>query len=172
MEFLALKKATILDQEAIQNISIKTFVSTFSDVNTPENMQDYIDTAFNNQQLANEINNPKTQFYLALHQDLVIGYLKVNFDGAQTESGYLNSLEIHRIYVLEDYHGKKVGQLLFDKAVTIAKENNLKQIWLGVWEKNVKAIAFYTKNDFKKIAEHDFVLGNEKQTDYIMSLNL
>lgn len=172
MEFLALKKATILDQEAIQNISIKTFVSTFSDVNTPENMQDYIDTAFNNQQLASEINNPKTQFYLALHQDLVIGYLKVNFDGAQTESGYSNSLEIHRIYVLEDYHGKKVGQLLFDKAVTIAKENNLKQIWLGVWEKNVKAIAFYTKNDFKKIAEHDFVLGNEKQTDYIMSLNL
>jgi ribosomal protein S18 acetylase RimI-like enzyme len=74
--------------------------------------------------------------------------------------------------VHEDFQGKKVGQFLLDKAIEIGKENQFKHIWLGVWEKNFTALAFYTKNNFKKIAVHPFTLGNEKQTDDIMSLNL
>lgn len=172
MESFILKKATILDLKDIQNISIETFVSTFSDVNTPQNMQNYIETAFNDSQLTSEINNPATAFYLALYEDLVVGYLKINFNGAQTEESYPNSLEIHRIYVHEDFHGKKVGQFLLNKALDIGKEKQFKNIWLGVWEKNFRAQAFYSKNNFEKIAEHPFVLGDEKQIDYIMSLNL
>jgi ribosomal protein S18 acetylase RimI-like enzyme len=102
----------------------------------------------------------------------VIGYLKLNMGGSQTELKDNDALEIERIYVLKDFHGKKVGQLLFDKAITIAKEQQVAYVWLGVWEENKRALQFYTKNGFVEFDQHIFVLGDEAQTDIMMKLEL
>jgi ribosomal protein S18 acetylase RimI-like enzyme len=77
-------------------------------------------------------------------------------------------MEIERIYVLKEYHGHKIGQLLFEKAISIAKSMEKKYVWLGVWEKNERAIAFYTKNGFTVVDHHLFKLGDDVQTDYLM----
>ena len=82
----------------------------------------------------------------------------------------MNSLEIERIYVLESFQGKKIGQILFNKAVEITKNLNLHTIWLGVWEKNISAINFYLKNGFEKFDQHIFRLGDDEQIDYMMRL--
>jgi ribosomal protein S18 acetylase RimI-like enzyme len=102
----------------------------------------------------------------------VIGYLKLNFGASQTELKDKNALEIERIYVLKEFHGKKVGQLLFDKAIEIAKEHHVAYVWLGVWENNKSALQFYTKNGFVEFDQHIFVLGDEAQTDIMMKLEL
>ncbi len=83
-----------------------------------------------------------------------------------------NYLEIERIYVLKEYHGKKVGQLLYENAIKIAKSKNAEYVWLGVWEKNPRAIRFYEKNGFVAFDKHIFKLGNDKQTDIMMKLKI
>ncbi len=74
--------------------------------------------------------------------------------------------------VLKEFHGKKVGQLLYDKAIEIAKQKNTEYIWLGVWEENPRAISFYKKNCFVEFDKHFFKLGDDKQTDIMMKLKL
>jgi ribosomal protein S18 acetylase RimI-like enzyme len=168
---IEIKKAALEDLITIQNISKQSFTETFADINTPENMEKYLRENFNTAQIALEINNPESLFYLAFWENEPIGFLKVNLGEAQTESLYKNTLEIQRIYVLKGFHGKKIGQLLLDKAIEIAKQDLVDYIWLGVWEQNHKALHFYNKNGFVTFDKHIFILGNDQQTDLIMKLN-
>ncbi|HAN77391.1 MAG TPA: GNAT family N-acetyltransferase, partial [Bacteroidales bacterium] len=90
---------------------------------------------------------------------------------AQTEP-YNHAIEIERIYILKEFHGKQIGQLLYDKAIEIGQQQNADFVWLGVWEKNLRAIAFYKKNGFEEFDKHFFRLGNDLQTDILMKLSL
>jgi ribosomal protein S18 acetylase RimI-like enzyme len=100
--------------------------------------------------------------------EAVIGYLKINTGQAQTELQDSQALEIERIYVLKSFHGKKVGQLLYEKAMSVAAELGVNYVWLGVWEKNARAIRFYSKNGFEPFDKHIFKLGDDVQTDIMM----
>jgi ribosomal protein S18 acetylase RimI-like enzyme len=157
---------------ALQQIGRQTFAETFAESNTAENMAKYLEEAYSHEKLSTELNNPKSFFYFALLDEKVIGYLKLNMGASQTELKDNDALEIERIYVLKEFHGKKVGQLLFDKAITIAKEKHVAYVWLGVWEENKRALQFYTKNGFVEFDQHIFVLGDEAQTDIMMKLEL
>lgn len=172
MNQITIRKATISDLETIQKISKQTFIETFAEVNTPENMDHYILKNFNDQQLILEINNPESEFYLAILDTKTIAYLKINFGNAQTEIHNLQSMEIHRIYVLKEFQRKKIGQLLLNEAINIGQKSSVDAIWLGVWEKNHKAIQFYNNNDFVEFDQHSFTLGNEVQTDLLMELRI
>lgn len=158
--------------EALQQIGRQTFSETFAESNSAENMSKYLEEAYSFEKLNEEINNPNSFFYFAMLDEKVIGYLKLNMGVSQTELQDKNAIEIERIYVLKDFHGKKVGQLLFDKAIKIAKEQQVAYVWLGVWEENKRALQFYTKNGFVEFDQHIFVLGNEAQTDIMMKLAL
>ncbi|WP_348810975.1 GNAT family N-acetyltransferase [Flavobacterium maritimum] len=172
MNPIEIRKATIADLETIQSISQKTFMETFAAVNTPENIDNYNQQSFNLEQLTSEINNPDSQYYLAFSESEAVGYLKINFGKAQTEEGKENSLEIQRIYVLQAFHGKKLGQLLVDKAIAVAQQTAVDYIWLGVWEENHRALQFYNKNGFVVFDKHIFTMGNDQQTDLLMQLKM
>lgn len=172
MNPITIRKATISDLETIQEISKQTFIETFAAVNTPEDLEIYIQENFNSQQVALQINNLESVFYVATLDNDTIGYLKLNFGNAQTEVHNAQSMEIHRIYVLKEFHGKKIGQLLLNKATKIGQQSGVDTIWLGVWEKNYKAIQFYNKNDFVEFGKHNFTVGNDVQTDLLMELNI
>lgn len=141
-------------------------------MNSEENMNAYLQKSFSTAQLISELSDPNSEFYIAKLNALVIGYLKVNSGEAQTEIKDQKSLEIERIYVLSKFHGKKFGQLLYEKALAISKQKKVSYVWLGVWEKNQKAILFYQKNGFAIFDTHIFKLGNEVQTDFMMKLEL
>jgi len=158
--------------EALQQIGRQTFEETFAESNTAENMAKYLEEAYSHEKLSAEFNNANSFFYFVMLDEKVIGYLKLNKGGSQTELKDNDALEIERIYVLKEFHGKKVGQLLFDKAITIAKEQRVAYVWLGVWKENKRAIQFYTKNGFVEFDQHIFVLGDEVQTDIMMKLQL
>ena len=172
MNPIIIRKATIFDLETIQEISKQTFIETLSDVNTPENMDNYIQKNFNKEQVASEINNRDSAFYLAILDNETVGYVKLNFGKAQTEMYSEQALEIHRIYVLKAFHGKKIGQLLLDEALKIAQQAKAEYLWLGVWEENHRALQFYTKNGFVEFGKHIFTLGNDIQTDLLMKLQM
>ena len=172
MNTIEIRKATVADLETIKNISIQTFKETFAAVNTPENIANYIKESFNSEQLKMELNNFNSQFYVAYLNTKVVGYLKINVGDAQTETISKNALEVHRIYVLQKYHGKNIGQLLIDEVKKIAQHSSVDCIWLGVWEENHRALRFYTKNGFIVFDKHVFTLGNDDQTDLLMQLSL
>jgi GNAT superfamily N-acetyltransferase len=165
-------KVTPDDIAQLQRIGQDTFTETFSAVNTEENMRTYLEGSFSMARLTEEVNNGASQFYFAILEGVVIGYLKINRGHAQTEMKDDRALEIERIYVRQAYHGKKVGQVLYEKAMEIAAELGVNYVWLGVWEKNSKAIRFYTKNGFVPFDKHIFRLGSDEQTDIMMKKTL
>ena len=116
--------------------------------------------------LQDEYNDPQSKVFVTEVKEEVIGYLKVKHNKDR------KTLEIERIYVLKDFHGQGVGQLLLDKAIAIAKNKNIHLIWLGVWERNPRAIRFYEKNGFVPYGSHVFKLGNDEQRDVLMRLTI
>lgn len=172
MDTIKISKVTSADISQLHAISRQTFDETFADHNTADDMQKYLDNNLSTNKLTNELIDPNSEFYFALVNNKVIGYLKINHGQAQTELKDKSSLEIERIYVLKDFHGKRVGQVLYNKAIDIATQTNAEYVWLGVWEKNPRAINFYKKNGFVEFDKHIFKLGNDEQTDIMMRLKL
>lgn len=172
MKNIEIRKATLNDVDQVLKISRQTFSETFSADNSADDMKKYLDENFSIDKLANELNNKNSEFYFTTLDNVVIGYLKLNFGEAQTELKDSKTLEIERIYVLKEYHGKSVGQILYEQAIQVAKQKEAEYIWLGVWEENLKAINFYKKNGFTEFDRHIFKLGNDEQTDIMMKLLL
>lgn len=172
MEYLQIRKATTKDLGTVQLIGRETFFETFADSNTEEDMKKYLEDSFNDDQLTIELSNPDSLFYIAWEDENPVGYLKLNKGNAQTEMQDDMALEIERIYVKTSYHGKKVGQLLYDKALEVAQQQHHSYLWLGVWEKNPRAIRFYEKNGFKAFDKHMFKMGNDEQVDIMMKKEL
>lgn len=172
MENTTIKKVTSNHIEQLQLISTQTFVETYSAANTGENMRKHLEEGFSLQKLASELNDPNTEFYFATLGDKITGYIKLNFGPSQTELQDGEAVELERIYVLKAFQGRKVGQLLCGKAIQVARQKNAGYIWLGVWEKNPKAIRFYQKNGFVAFDKHIFKLGDDEQTDLMMKLTL
>ncbi|NQX40983.1 Ribosomal protein S18 acetylase RimI [Pedobacter steynii] len=172
MENIKISKASIEAVETLQEIGRATFFETFATSNTGADMKKYLDEHFSREQLITELNHPDSRFYIAWEDQSPIGYLKVNTAQAQTELQDENSLEIERIYVLSAYHGKKVGQQLYEKALEVAGLLKKSSVWLGVWEENPRAIKFYTKNGFVPFGQHIFKMGDDEQTDIMMRREL
>jgi diamine N-acetyltransferase len=172
MDTIDIKRVTVSDLDQLQHIGRQTFYETFSAGNTEENMRKYLEEGFTVEKLSAELNDKNSEFYFASLDNQVIGYLKLNFGQSQTEIKEDKALEIERIYVLKEYHGKKVGQILYDKAIQMARLKNVDYVWLGVWEENPRAINFYKKNGFVEFDKHIFKLGDDEQTDIMMRLRL
>jgi ribosomal protein S18 acetylase RimI-like enzyme len=172
MEDILIKKIDFSEIYLLQGIGRQTFFETFSSSNSEENMNNYLEEGFSIEKLTDELNDKNSEFYFAMLGQSVVGYLKINFGDSQTEIKDSLSLEIERIYVLKEFHGKKVGQLLYEKAIQIALQMDADYIWLGVWEENLRAISFYKKNGFIEFDKHIFKLGDDEQTDIMMKLKL
>jgi ribosomal protein S18 acetylase RimI-like enzyme len=169
---IEIENVSINDVEQLQIIGRTTFYETFFESNTEENMKSYLENSFSTEKIKTELSDQNAEFYFAKIDKKIIGYLKLNFGTSQTELKDNRAIEIERIYVLNEFQGKKVGQVLYNKAIEIAHLKNANYVWLGVWEKNLRAINFYKKNGFLVFDKHIFKLGNDEQTDIMMKLKL
>lgn len=169
---IKIEKCNHEDLKKLQEVSIETFHDTFKEQNSPENMKAYLEKAFNEKQLEQELSNAASQFYFILDDEEIAGYLKVNVDEAQSEQMGDESLEMERIYIRDKFQGKGFGKHLFNKALEVAMAQDKKSIWLGVWEKNDHAIGFYQKIGFVQTGAHSFYMGDEEQIDLIMTKTL
>ncbi|MCR6847725.1 GNAT family N-acetyltransferase [Bacillus sp. IBL03825] len=169
---MTIKKCTLEDLHKLQEISYETFDETFKHQNSPENMNAYLEKALNLKQLEKELANLSSQFYFMYFNNEVAGYVKVNTNDAQSEEMGDESLEIERIYIKSTFQKHGLGKHLLNRAIEIAIEHNKKKIWLGVWEKNENAIAFYKKMGFVQVGADSFYMGDEEQIDFIMTKTL
>jgi diamine N-acetyltransferase len=172
MTTINIKKCTLEDSRKLQEISYETFNDTFKHQNSSENMNAYLERAFNLTQLEKELSNISSQFFFIYFNQKVAGYLKVNTNEAQSEEMGDESLEVERIYIKNKFQKHGLGKYLLNIAMEIALERNKKKIWLGVWEKNENAIAFYKKMGFVQTGAHSFYMGDEEQVDFIMTKTL
>nr|WP_199158370.1 GNAT family N-acetyltransferase [Pedobacter sp. ASV2] len=168
METITIVQAMLEDISKLQEIGRTTFSETFAHENSEENIRNYLEQSFSIDKLTAELSNPDSEIYFAMNGEKVIGYLKINIGNAQTETLNDGAFEIERIYVLKEFHGKKVGQMLYQKAIELAHAINASYVWLGVWEENHRAKRFYEKNGFITFDKHAFWLGDDEQTDLMM----
>jgi len=167
---LSIDQAGPGDVSEVQEIAWQTFYETFYDTNTRANLENYLHAHFNHGRIGEELGNPSSSFFVARINGQVAGYLKVNTGDAQTETMEAGGFEIQRIYVRRCWYGQKVGQALLDHALAMARQKRSAFVWLGVWEKNQRAIRFYQKNGFEPFDTHIFRIGKETQTDLLMKL--
>ncbi|MGM0840303.1 MAG: GNAT family N-acetyltransferase [Bacillota bacterium] len=169
---ITIKKCTPEDSRKLQEISYDTFNETFKHQNSPENMKSYLEKAFNLKQVESQLSHRSSHFFFVYVHHEVAGYLKVNTNDAQTEEMGDESLEIERIYIKSNFQKHGLGKYLLNKAMEVAMEHHIKKVWLGVWEENENAIAFYKKMGFVQTGAHSFYMGDEEQTDLIMTKTL
>lgn len=153
-------------------ISRETFIDAFASQNDPIHFQQYTDRAFASEQILSELENPNSEFYFLKNNDTTVGYIKINTGAAQNEYQEDVGMELERIYVLPAYQGKGLGKLVLDEVIDIAIAKAKSYVWLGVWDQNTRAIDFYERHGFERVGEHDFYLGEERQTDYLMKKSL
>ena len=168
----SLRYATKEDDVLIADISRQTFYETFAADNTKENMEKFMREQFTRGKLMLEVGTPENTFLIAYYNKDIAGYVKLRDAGVPKSLGSKNALEIARLYAMKHMIGKGAGRVLMQASIDIAKEKNKEVLWLGVWEKNQRAIDFYTKWGFEKFEETNFLLGDDLQRDWLMRKRL
>lgn len=165
---LVIREATIEDAKLIADISHQTFYETFAAYNRKEDMDKFLNQQFTKGKLIMEVGAKENTFLLAYNGNELAGYVKIRDERVPAGMGNVKTLEIARLYAMSDQIGKGVGSFLMQSCIDIARQKNKDWLWLGVWEKNQRAIDFYTRWGFEKFDETDFLLGDDMQRDWLM----
>ena len=169
---VTIRKVETHELDTLLQYSKKTFYEFFAHLNDPVHFEAYAAVAFKPETMLSQLLNSDSEFYFAVIEDNIAGYIKLNTGNAQNEFKDNNSLELERIYVSGEHHGKSIGKQLLDFAEQRAIEQQKDFIWLGVWEHNHKARKFYERQGYELCGSHDFMLGDDRQTDLLMKKSL
>jgi ribosomal protein S18 acetylase RimI-like enzyme len=167
MEHPAIRIASDGDGPLLAELGATTFTETFANDNSPEDMAAYLAEAFNVGRLREELADPDATFFIAEVDDVAAGYAKLRA-GETTEVEGETPIELVRLYVLRDWLGRGVGPALMEACLEHARRAGHRTIWLGVWERNWRAQAFYRKWGFVEAGDHVFQVGSDAQRDLLM----
>jgi ribosomal protein S18 acetylase RimI-like enzyme len=169
MSVVTIRKAMLEDVEELAQLSITTFYDAFAKDNTPENMDMHLKMYYSAEQLSTELQDDLSTFLLAYSDQELVGYVKINEHPSPDEDASLEApVELARIYTLQKMIGKGIGKALMQATIDFAKAKQKKTIWLGVWQSNEMAIAFYKRWGFEIYGDHVFVVGTDPQVDWLM----
>lgn len=163
---------TAADIPVLRALAIKIFRDTFSDQNTPETMDAFIEQDYSVASFQREFEQHHAWCYMISEGERPVGYIRLRENPEVEHLLGANTLELQRIYVDHDFHGRKVGDQLMQFSIDRAREMKRDWLWLGVWELNPRAQRFYEKWGFEKFSEHIFRMGEEEQTDWLYKLKL
>lgn len=166
-----IRKATLEDAAALAALGAKTFYDTFRPYNSEADMQAYIGKTYTPEAVRRNLQDPAVCYFLALDGETPVGYTKLIRDAVHEQLPGRN-IELEKIYVLHAYFDRKVGLALMQDAISFAKEEGFDTLFLGVWQENTRAIAFYEKAGFEVFATRTFNLGQQVCNDFIMKLDL
>ncbi len=171
---IQIRKAKTEDAKTLAELSFKTFWDAFHEhpANAPDDMADYMEKAFSIEQTRRELSEENSIFLIAEIEDEAAGYAKATLGNLEEGISASKPIELNRLYSHQKFLGKGVGKCLMDECFQIAKENGCDVMWLGVWEFNPRAQAFYRKNGFYEVGKHVFQLGTDPQIDLLMQRDL
>jgi GNAT superfamily N-acetyltransferase len=160
------------DNELLAELGAQSFYETFAAYNTPENMAAFLAKGYNPQKQAAELTNSASIFLIAELEGVAAGYALLHRDSTEPCITGTKPIELRRIYTLQAWIGRGVGAALMQAAIAEAKARGHDTLWLGVWEKNERALTFYRRWGFVEVGSHLFVVGDDPQTDLLMQLVL
>jgi len=169
---LTIRYAEAADAKMLAEVGGQTFYNAFAKDNKPEDMAAYLAKAFSVEQVAKEIADEMTIFLIVELDSQTTGYAKLRVNEAPACVKGDNPIELERFYILQNWHGQGLAQSLMQRCIEEAKQRGHQTIFLGVWEHNQRAIAFYQKCGFTKVGEHPFLLGSDLQTDWLMQFEV
>jgi GNAT superfamily N-acetyltransferase len=161
-------RATEDDAALLAELGARTFHETFADSNKPEDMAAYLTEAFCIEKQAAELKDAKAVFFIAELQSKAVGYAKLQKGAPPSCIKGAQPVELARLYVLREWIGRGVGFRLMHACIDEAKSIGCETMWLGVWEHNRRARAFYAKWNFCEAGAHVFQLGSDAQTDLLL----
>ena len=168
-----MQRATIKDTNSLFLSMKRTFEATYAHLNEPVFFEQYVSTHFVENLLEKELENPLIEFWIIKENDEIIAYNKLNINRLHDAENVTiptegSMTELERIYVSEAQKGKGLGKLLIEKALERAAFHRNEWLWLGVWEDNLKALAFYKTMGFETFGSHLFMMGDDPQNDFLM----
>lgn len=169
---LLIRPATTADLETLLAVATRTFYDAFVTTNTPENMQAYMSTAFTLEQFQQELDDPQSTFVLAELKGRAVGYAKLIRSEVPACVTEPKAIELSRLYVDQNVLGAGIGPALIQRCFELARQDGFRAMFLGVWEHNPRAQAFYRKWGFERMGEHIFQMGDDPQTDWWMMRRL
>jgi diamine N-acetyltransferase len=164
-----IRKANHSDAQQLARLAERTFRETFGAVNTAEDMSIHCQASYSEVIQADEIANPDMVTFLCENEEGLVGFAQLRWGSAPSFVLAQTPGEIQRLYVVDDWHGKGVAQALMNSCIEEMKGRGSDVVWLGVWERNPRAIAFYKKFGFVEVGDHIFPLGSDPQRDVVMA---
>jgi ribosomal protein S18 acetylase RimI-like enzyme len=172
MESITIREAGPADAELVADIARRTFIDSFAQYNTAENMRIFLEEQFPKEKQMAEVGAPGRTFLLAWWGDQPAGYVSLRTSEPPVGLQGEKAIEIVQIYSERTMIGKGVGPALMEAALDLARRQGFEWIWLGVWEHNHRAQAFYRKWGFERFGDHIFFVGLDAQTDWWMKKKL
>lgn len=167
-----IRRANFDDAALLAELGRSTFNETFAEFNKPEDLAAYYAEAFGVEKQATELADTNLTFFIAEVEERAAGYAKLQRGDAPSCVKGEKPCELARLYISKEWFGRGVGEALMQACVNEARETGHKTLWLGVWEKNERAKAFYRKWGFRETGSHIFMLGSDVQTDLLLERDL
>jgi len=171
-ESIHIAQANEEQADLVAEMARKTFIETYGETSNQENLQLYVDTHFTVELISLELANPDFRFYIAWMNGKPVGFTKIRKDRQPKGITGLKSMEIQRIYVLQEFQGFSVGKELMKMVKDLARAEGDQVLWLQVWQKNDKAINFYRKSGFVVYETSTFEFGKEIHQDFLLRFDL
>ena len=171
---IKIRRGTIADADALAPLAVKIFNDTFAEnpLNKPEDMRAYINEFMSVEAFRADLADGLSIFFIAEENERMIGYAKLREHSPESCVADEDPIELSRLYVASELHGRGVAQALMSECFDAARRKNYRTMWLGVWEFNFRAQRFYEKLGFVKAGTHVFQLGADAQIDWVMTRHL
>jgi ribosomal protein S18 acetylase RimI-like enzyme len=163
-----IRRAGPADAKALAELAEATFRATFAATNTPRNMDQHCRDHYGEALQAAELADPGMSTFVAETAGRLVGYVQVGAKRAPACVAASRPGEVQRLYVAQDWHGKGIAQALMTAALDEIARRGADAAWLGVWEHNPRALAFYRKWGFVEVGEHTFAVGDDPQRDLVL----
>lgn len=163
-----IRRAGVSDASVLAELAARTFADSFGADNRPEDLKVHLESSYGRAQQAAELADPDVRTVLAYRDHQLIGFAQVRRKSAPACVVAAEPVELHRFYLVRSVQGTGAAIPLMLAAREAAQELGGHHLWLGVWERNPRAIAFYLKAGFAKIGSHDFLVGSDRQTDWVL----
>ena len=167
-----IRHATLADAAFLAELAARTFRDTFAADNRPEDMALHLSTAYGLAQQRSELSDPAIVTLVAEHADALVAFAQLRHGDAPECVTGPAPIELLRFYLAAEWHGRGLAQQLMSQVLDAARIFDAETLWLGVWERNARAIAFYRKAGYVDVGSHTFVVGTDHQTDRILTRSL
>lgn len=161
--------AVAADASLLASLGAETFAETYAADNTPEDLQEYLARHFAPEIQARELSEPGTRFLIAEVGGESAGFARLRDGPPPAAHGAAHPVEIVQFYARARWIGRGVGGALMDRCLAVAREGGSDLVWLGVWERNARARAFYAKWGFREIGTKTFTVGSDVQDDLVLA---